>query len=227
MPSSPESPGASRPRRSLGALSGAWNRRLHFYLGLYFLFFVWLFALTGLLLNHGSWRFAEFWPNRKVTTVQSPIRPPVGDTTLERAQDLMRQLGIAGEVQSLTNRVDPARLDFAVSRPGHSFDLKVDLVAASATVRRTELNGWGILHTLHTFTGVRLGAPANQRDWLMTTVWAIAMDAVAVGLIFMVLSGVILWLGRPSRQRLWGGVALSLGLLVCGCFVVGLRLMSS
>ena len=28
------------------------NRRAHYYLGLYFLFFLWLFAFTGLLLNH-------------------------------------------------------------------------------------------------------------------------------------------------------------------------------
>ena len=43
----------------------AWNRRLHFYLGLYLLFFIWLFALTGLLLNHPKWSFADFWPMRR------------------------------------------------------------------------------------------------------------------------------------------------------------------
>ena len=33
-----------------------WNRTFHFYLGLYFLFFLWLFSLSGLMLNHGQWR---------------------------------------------------------------------------------------------------------------------------------------------------------------------------
>ena len=37
-----------------------WNRRLHYYLGLYLLFFSWLFVLTGLLLNHPRWQFAQF-----------------------------------------------------------------------------------------------------------------------------------------------------------------------
>ncbi len=32
-----------------------WNRKLHYYLGLYFLFFLWLFSLTGLMLNHQQW----------------------------------------------------------------------------------------------------------------------------------------------------------------------------
>ncbi|HEX6070876.1 MAG TPA: hypothetical protein VFZ18_13670, partial [Longimicrobiaceae bacterium] len=38
----------------------SWTRRLHYYLGLYFLLFIWLFSLTGLLLNHSDWGFAEF-----------------------------------------------------------------------------------------------------------------------------------------------------------------------
>ena len=32
-----------------------WNRKSHYYLGLYLLFFLWLFLLTGLMLNHGRW----------------------------------------------------------------------------------------------------------------------------------------------------------------------------
>jgi hypothetical protein len=63
MPSSPEQTlsAADAPRANAGGYR-VWNRKLHYYLGLYFLFFVWLFALSGLLLNH-SWTFAGFWPN--------------------------------------------------------------------------------------------------------------------------------------------------------------------
>jgi hypothetical protein len=49
-----------------------WNRRLHYYLGLYLLFFSWLFAFTGLLLNHPRWQFAQFWPNRAQSTTERP-----------------------------------------------------------------------------------------------------------------------------------------------------------
>ena len=101
MPSSPEPVASGNPSPVVYA-SRAWNRRLHYYLGLYFLFFVWLFALTGLLLNHGSWKFAEFWPGRKVATSEHPIQPPAAGNTLAGAQDLMRQLGIAGEIQCST-----------------------------------------------------------------------------------------------------------------------------
>src|SRR5262245_57781806 len=50
-----------------------WNRKLHYYAGLYLLLFLWLFAFTGLLLNH-SWQFAEFWPQRKQSTVERVVQ---------------------------------------------------------------------------------------------------------------------------------------------------------
>ena len=40
-----------------------WNRKLHYYVGLYLLTFVWLFAVSGLIINHPGWAFADFWPN--------------------------------------------------------------------------------------------------------------------------------------------------------------------
>ena len=223
MPSSPERVASGQTTdRGFGDASRTWNRRLHYYLGLYFLFFVWLFALTGLLLNHGSWKFAEFWPGRQVSTSERPIQPPTAGNTLAGAQDLMRQLGIAGEIQWLNTRPDPARFEFRASRPGLQFEIQADLKDARAKIQRTELNAWGIMHNLHTFTGVRLGDAKNQRDWILTTVWALSMDAVAAGLAVMVLSGLVMWHGLPGK-RTWGLIAIASGLLVCTWLVAGLR----
>ena len=49
-------------------------------------------------------------------------------------------------------------------------------------------------------TGARAADPNNSRDWVLTTVWALSMDAVALGL-----------LALPS------------GTVACGWFVIGLR----
>lgn len=198
-----------------------WNRRLHYYVGLYFLFFVWLFALTGLLLNH-HWSFAEFWPNRKVTDSAHAILVPPAGAPLDNARDLMRQLGVAGEIQWVNTRPVADRLEFRVNRPGQNIEIKADFILRRATVQRTDVNTWGVLHVLHTFTGVRANDPANQRDWILTTVWALAMDAVAAGLIFMVGSGIVMWLGL-SGKRLVGMIALASGTVACGWFVIGLR----
>jgi hypothetical protein len=198
-----------------------WNRRLHYYLGLYLLCFGWLFALTGLLLNHPKWEFAQFWPNRLQSRIEQPIRAPQGHTDLDRAQDLMLQLGLRGEIQWPARAVPAGPFVFQVTRPGRIVEVRADLRAGRAAIARTELNAWGVMHVLHTFTGVRTGDLQNQRDWLLTSVWAFSMDAVALGLVLMVLSSYVMWYRLPAKRR--GGIAaLAAGYALCGLFVVGL-----
>lgn len=64
MTQTPDTAAAERRRRRPTS-ARIWNRRIHNYVGLYFLVFIWLFALSGLLLNHSDWTFAEFWPSAK------------------------------------------------------------------------------------------------------------------------------------------------------------------
>lgn len=199
-----------------------WNRRVHYYLGLYLLFFCWLFVLTGLLLNHPRWEFAQFWPNRVQSTTEHGFQVPQARTDLERARDLMRQFGIAGEIQWPAAQSTGGALAFQVSRPGLVVDVKANLESGRATLQRNALNAWGVVHLLHTFTGVRSGDTRNARDWTLTTVWALTMDAVAAGLIVMVFSSYIMWYRLRSKRR-GGVVALTLGSVSCVMFVVGLR----
>ena len=51
---------------SSGKAFEVWNRKLHYYLGLYFLFFLWLFSLTGLMLNHQQW-FTDLYDRHEVS----------------------------------------------------------------------------------------------------------------------------------------------------------------
>ena len=201
-----------------------WNRRLHFYIGLFLLFFVWLFAFTGLLLNHPKWTFAEFWPMRKQTTFERQIqRPPVG-SDLAQAQNILVQLGLTGEIEWTSARADSGRLDFRASRPGHIFEIKTDLDRERATVQRIDVNAWGAMRALHAFTGVRAGDARNQRDWIPTSIWAFSMDVVAAGLLIMVFGSYYMWWRLPQK-RAWGLVALMFGWITCAWFVVGLRLL--
>ena len=212
---------ADRTRQMRNVLS-SWNRRIHYYLGLYLLLFLWLFAFTGLLLNHSRWTFADFWPNRHQTSLQLPIQlpPPGGD--LIQAQDIMRQAGVHGEIDWTRSPSDTSQLNFRVSRPGHIYEIKADLKQRRATIQRIDLNAWGVARILHTFTGVSISDPTNRRDWSMTTLWVLCMDALALGLILMVLSSIYMWWIQKQKRRL-GLFALSLGVFSCGMFVIGLR----
>ena len=213
---------AERGRRSAFDAFLVWNRRAHFYLGLYLLFFTWLFAFTGLLLNHPRWEFAQFWPSRIQSTAEYTLGSVMAVADIDRARDVMGQLGIDGEVQWPAAQPPNGPLTFQVSRPGLVVDVKADLQAGRATVQRTQLNAWGVMHVLHTFTGAPAADPRNRRDWTLTTVWALSMDAVAAGLIVMVLGSYVMWF-RLKAKRLGGIVALGLGFISCGAFLGALR----
>ena len=225
-------PSATEPTVAAGTEDGArlraglerWNRKLHFYSGLFLIFFLWLFALTGLLLNHPEWTFQESWANRHETTLERVIKAPApgAASDLEQAQDIMGQLGIVGDILWTALRTDTNQLDFQVRRPGHYFFIKADWAKGTATVRQADVNLWGVMKVLHVFDGNVADDPRNVRDWALTSVWAYSMDAVAAGLVFMVLSSVYMWLKLPQK-RLPGAIALGLGSLSCGLFCWGIR----
>lgn len=198
-----------------------WNRRLHYYLGLYFLFFLWLFSLTGLLLNHPLWRFTQYWPDRKETSFEKRLQPHGPLSHPDRAREIMRELGLAGEIDWPAQKQAPGRLDFAVNRPGLLHRVSADLVKNRATVSRIEVNTWGVMNVLHTFSGTRVNNPTATRDWTLTTVWVIAMDAVASGLLLMVFSSYYMWYRLKPKRRM-GLIALAAGLVSCSLFAVGL-----
>ena len=201
-----------------------WNRKLHFYAGLFLLFFIWLFAFSGLLLNHPTWSFAESWNNRKETNYVREIAAPGPEAkgNLGQAREIVRQLGMEGEILWTTTTTNADQFDFQVRRPGHFFFIKADLARKRVTVRQAEVNLWGVIKVLHTFTGVQMDNARNSRDWVLTSLWAYSMDAVAAGLVFMVLSSLYMWFGFPQK-RLPGAVVLGLGSLSCGLFCIGLR----
>ena len=223
-----QSPVNIAPRKPLSSRVAdgfeTWNRKLHFYIGLFLLFFLWLFAFTGLLLNHPKWTFADFWPTRKQTTFEKAIERPPAGSDLARAQNILVQLGIAGEIEWTSAQADSGRLNFRASRPGRMFEIKADLDRQRVSVQRIDVNAWGVMRILHTFTGVRAGDSRNQRDWVLTTVWALSMDAVAAGLLMMVFGSYFMWWRLP-KKRVGGLIALMSGWMVFFLFVVGLRLL--
>jgi len=226
MPSSiePLAPHQQPNARRVWAGFERWNRKFHFYVGLFLLFFVWLFAFSGLVLNHPSWHFTEFWSNRTQSSYERDIAVPGPDAKgdLGQAREVMGQLGIVGEILWTTTRTDPNQFEFQVRRPGHFFFIKADLARKRVAVQQSDVNLWGVMRALHAFTGVQMDDPRNSRDWVLTSVWAYSMDAIAAGIIFMVLSSLLMWFKLPQK-RISGAVVLVLGTLLCGWFCVGLR----
>lgn len=194
-----------------------WNKKLHYYIGLYFLFFLWLFSLTGLMLNHQQW-FRDLY-ERTQTTYEKEIEPPAGDTQLARTRDLMRQLNLNGEIDWPVAQ-PVGHLDFSVSRPNGSAQVRADINARQAYVREFQNGHFHAFQIFHTFSGSRFNQPASQRDWMMTRIWVFTMDALAAGLIVMVLGSYYMW-WRLKNRKSRGLGALAAGFAICVLFVAG------
>jgi hypothetical protein len=166
----------------------------------------------------------EFWQNRIETNAERPIQPPLRMDDVAAAESLMRQLGIRGELNKIEQNAADDLFKFDVSRPGESFKVEANFGSRRAAITRTEMNGWGVFRNLHTFTGSKYNEPERKRDWVITSLWVVAMFASAMGLIAMVLTSLYLW-WRLSSKRTLGAVVLGAGMLYTGYFIWGLRLL--
>ena len=194
-----------------------WNRRLHYYLGLYFLLFLWLFSLTGLMLNHQQW-FPDLY-ERHQTTYDPSIETPAGATRDEQTRDVMRQLDLKGEIDWPPSQ-PVGHIDFNVSRPNGAAQVRVDLNAKHVYIKEFDNSALHAFQIFHTFSGSRFNQPASRRDWIMTSVWVLAMDALAAGLIVMVLGSYYMW-WRLKKRKTLGLATLFLGVSSCAMFVAG------
>jgi hypothetical protein len=110
-------------------------------------------------------------------------------------------------------------LAFNISRPTDASQVRIDLGNKRAEVRRFDNSGWATFRVFHTFSGSRYNQPASERDWVVTTIWVLAMDALAAGVIVMVLSSYYMWYRLKSKRRL-GLIVLSLGFISCALFFI-------
>ena len=98
--------------------------------------------------------------------------------------------------------------------------MRVDLNARHAYVKEFTNGTLHAFQIFHTFSGSRFNQPASSRDWTVTSVWVFAMDALAAGLIVMVLGSYYMW-WRLKKRKALGLVVLALGTSACAVFVAG------
>jgi hypothetical protein len=130
----------------------------------------------------------------------------------------MRQLGLVGEIELPAAGQPSGHFDFNVSRPRDASQIKVDLTQLRASVQHFENDALGTFRIFHTFSGSRFNAPDSRRDWIATSLWVFAMDALAAGLIVIVFGSYYMWF-RFKRKRLGLGiVTLVAGYVCCALF---------
>ena len=195
-----------------------WNKKIHIYLGLCMLLFLWVFSVSGLFLNHPKWFGGQ--PNRNTTELEVAMAKS-GDP-YAKASHLMGQLEITGEL-IFRGAQKPGQFAFIAMRPDERTFVNVNLENSIAKVTHVTGNFGQMMGNLHTFSGVRpiWGEKESIRDWLPTVLWSLSIDVLSVALIVLV--GSSLYMGfRQSEKRVPVAISLATGVALCSFFIWGL-----
>ena len=164
------------------------------------------------------------WFGHKVDRQASEQTLTIPDTEdpVARAKAFQEQLGLSGEI-ILRNQRKPEAFVFMVMRPNYRHAINIDLATGVAKINYVTIPTSQILGQMHTFSGVRgmWNEPQQERDWLITRLWSLSMDAVCIGLIILVFSSLYMAF-QIKEKRLGIGISLGLGILLCTYFLIGL-----
>ena len=175
-----------------------WARTLHIYISMLGLILVTFFAATGFMLNHEEW-FGYAEPQ---TVTHNGTIPPAlleGPDKLAVVEMLRKDLGATGAMDSF--EVTNDELSVIFKSPGRRAQATIARPSGEAEVS-IETHGFiGRLVELH--RGVEAG-PA----------WRLVIDATAILLLIIGLTGLILWLSVPKWRPL-GLTAAGVCVAVC------------
>jgi len=191
-----------------------WNRKIHIYLGLFLLLFIWLFGLSGLLLNH-HWEFANSWEKREVISYDKSIEISGERLRHILVNEIMDKISLNGSIVNLRYSTDSAQLNFIAVKPGLRYDIQAGLNDGKVMIKETKLDQWAIMRTLHTSRNPTLEEQNERYPNVIASIWSFSMDIVSVGLIIICFGGWYLW-WQVGRKRFYLGlISITGGFILC------------
>jgi hypothetical protein len=181
------------------------------YFGLFISPFLLLFAGSVFFLNHAK-IIPDRWSAVDVHNVDIPadIDRAQGKEAIARAQMILRQIGVTGEI-GFTRLVRQSRhFVFPVSKPGLETNVDVDLQAGTAKVSRRPTSVWEGMAYLHKMPGPH--NVAIRGNWVGTNAWRWFADATIYLTLFITMTGIYLWWVLKAERTI------GLALLAAGAF---------
>jgi len=175
------------------------NRKTHIYFGLFILLFIWLFAVSGLLINHGEWKFASFFEQREEHKTDFILPVSMLTNNPDLVSQVNDKLKISGEVDNL--KITSGNIDFRVYSPGKVRDIHINSMSGVGIIKEMNYNFWGRLKTLHLFNGTSKADPAKTPNWIVTKIWRFTMDITAVVIILLCLGSWVMWYRIRSEYK--------------------------
>jgi hypothetical protein len=190
-----------------------WTRDLHIYVGLALSPLVLLFAISVILLDHPSIPLGGARGIRKISAiVQIPenLERVEGMARAQAFQQIMRQMGVAGEIGYINYNPSQHRMVAPVFKPGSEITLDVNLSTHIASLEERKTGILAALIYLHKSPGPH---NANIRgNWFYTRAWRWLADASAYLILFISASGIYLWWVIKTERKI-GLVLLGAGAL--------------
>jgi hypothetical protein len=191
-----------------------WNRKVHIYLGLFLLLFIWLFGISGVLLNH-HWAFSNSWEKKVVTTYEETITVSELANKQFLVDDIMGKLNLKGSIFNPKYSSDSTRLSFIAAKPGVRYDIDAGLIDGNILIKESRFDQWDVMKTLHKLRNPTSGEQGYRYHSLLSSVWSFSMDVVSVGLIIICLGGWYLWWQASKRRFYLGLISIASGFVLC------------
>jgi hypothetical protein len=189
-----------------------WIRDLHLYFGLFISPFVLLFAASVIFLNHAKVSIDAWTSVDTVANLHIPegIDTATGPDAVGRAQAILSQIDLSGEIGFTRYAKATRHFIFPVSRPGLETTVDVDLAMRSATISQRATSLWEALAYLHKMPGPHNAA--IRGNWMGTRVWRLFADGTVYVILFLSLTGIYLWWALKAERKI-GFVLIAAGAL--------------
>jgi len=191
-----------------------WNQKIHIYLGLFLLFFMLMFGISGVLLNH-HWEFANSWEHRKEISYNKSIEISNEREEHTLALEIRNKLNLNGSIDNLRFSNDSIFLNFNTSKPGTHYSIQANLYDGNVSIAETKLDSWGTMRALHTLRNPTLKEQSNRHQAIIASIWGISMDIVSAGLILICLGSWYMWMQLKRKRFYIGLVSLTGGFILC------------
>jgi hypothetical protein len=176
-----------------------WMRNVHLILGLVFVVYGLLFAVSSLFIMYRPWLPAGAEDTQR--TVQ--VTADAARTPRSLALELMRNHGLQGDLRDIEQTDEGVQ--FVVIRPGTRAEVAYSPSRGEASIKTRRQGFLETLVQLHTNHGF-------WHDFVPSNAWSLLTVLGSAGLFLLGATGIYLWFCH-HEERLIGGVILAVGLV--------------
>ena len=190
-------------------------RMLHLYAGLFISPFVLIFSVSVIIFNHPGF-INRVNPVKALPDVKTKLNKiPYYADDLQTAKAIIRKLNINGEIDFISKK--DGSISFPVNKPGLRTYITVNTTNDSVLVTQRYEGALRSTAYLHAMPGPHNANIRGNSAFLK--IWRIVTDAVVYILLFLTISGILLWYILKA-ERVAGIYALALGALFFVCILL-------